>query len=65
MADIKNQFELTLRGFILATVLTVVFTAANIYLGLKVKVDYSSWTRVDLRSGISDDSSLLCVKTDK
>ena len=28
--------ELTLRGLILGSLLTLVFTAANIYLGLKV-----------------------------
>ena len=31
-----NYRELTLRGMILGALITVVFTASNIYLGLKV-----------------------------
>lgn len=34
--------ELTLRGFILGALLTVVFTASNVYLGLKVGLTFSS-----------------------
>ena len=34
--------ELTLRGMLLGAVLTVVFTAANIYLGLKVGLTFAS-----------------------
>lgn len=34
--------ELTLRGCLLATLITVVFTAANMYLGLKIGMTFSS-----------------------
>lgn len=34
--------ELTLRGFILGALLTVIFTASNVYLGLKVGLTFSS-----------------------
>ena len=34
--------ELTLRGMILGAVLTVIFTASNVYLGLKVGLTFSS-----------------------
>lgn len=34
--------ELTLRGCIIATLITIVFTASNIYLGLKVGLTFSS-----------------------
>ena len=34
--------ELTLRGLILGTLLTTVFTAANVYLGLKVGLTFAS-----------------------
>ena len=34
--------ELTLRGLILGALITVVFTAANVYLGLKVGLTFAS-----------------------
>lgn len=37
-----NMKELTLRGCILASLITIVFTAANMYLGLKVGMTFSS-----------------------
>src|SRR5688572_13840440 len=37
-----NPKELTLRGLILGALITVVFTAANVYLGLKVGLTFAS-----------------------
>ncbi len=37
-----NLPELTLRGMLLGAVLTVIFTASNVYLGLKVGLTFSS-----------------------
>ena len=37
-----NTTELTLRGMILGAVLTIIFTASNVYLGLKVGLTFSS-----------------------
>ena len=34
--------ELTLRGLILGVLLTTIFTAANVYLGLKVGLTFAS-----------------------
>ena len=34
--------ELTLRGMLLGMLLTVIFTASNVYLGLKVGLTFSS-----------------------
>ena len=34
--------ELTLRGLVLGALITVVFTAANVYLGLKVGLTFAS-----------------------
>ncbi len=34
--------ELTLRGILLACVLTILFTAANVYLGLKVGLTFAT-----------------------
>src|ERR1700748_685246 len=34
--------ELTLRGLVLGAVITLVFTAANVYLGLKVGLTFAS-----------------------
>ena len=34
--------ELTVRGMMLGAVLTVIFTASNVYLGLKVGLTFSS-----------------------
>ena len=39
MKDLK---ELTVRGIILGALITVVFTASNVYLGLKVGLTFSS-----------------------
>jgi putative OPT family oligopeptide transporter len=38
----EKRVELTLRGFILGAAITLVFTAANIYLGLKVGLTFAS-----------------------
>lgn len=38
----SNLPELTLRGMLLGAVLTVIFTASNVYLGLKVGLTFSS-----------------------
>ncbi|HTZ71899.1 MAG TPA: oligopeptide transporter, OPT family, partial [Acetobacteraceae bacterium] len=38
----KDLRELTLRGLILGALITVVFTAANVYLGLKVGLTFAS-----------------------
>src|SRR4029453_13628363 len=34
--------ELTLRGIILGALITVVFTAANVYLGLKIAITFAT-----------------------
>ncbi|MCR2112091.1 OPT/YSL family transporter, partial [Campylobacter upsaliensis] len=39
----KNLRELTLRGLILGSILTLIFTASNVYLGLKVGLTFSSF----------------------
>lgn len=38
----KSRAELTLRGFVLGAAITLVFTAANVYLGLKVGLTFAS-----------------------
>lgn len=38
----KNYRELTLRGMILGALITVIFTASNVYLGLKVGITFAS-----------------------
>lgn len=38
----SNLKEITLRGVILGALITVVFTASNVYLGLKVGLTFSS-----------------------
>lgn len=38
----QNLPELTLRGLVLGSILTIIFTASNIYLGLKVGLTFSS-----------------------
>jgi putative OPT family oligopeptide transporter len=38
----ENRAELTLRGFLLGAAITLVFTAANVYLGLKVGLTFAS-----------------------
>jgi uncharacterized oligopeptide transporter (OPT) family protein len=35
--------ELTLRGLVLGVALTLLFTAATIYLGLKVGLTFARW----------------------
>ena len=42
MSDAAAPRELTLRGVLLGAVLTVVFTAANVYLGLKVGLTFAT-----------------------
>ena len=38
----KRVTELTLRGLILGVLITVVFTAANVYIGLKVALTFAT-----------------------
>lgn len=38
----ENLKELTVRGIILGALITVIFTASNVYLGLKVGVTFAS-----------------------
>ncbi len=38
----RSRIELTLRGLILGAAITLVFTAANVYLGLKVGLTFAS-----------------------
>ncbi|MCH3790215.1 oligopeptide transporter, OPT family [Campylobacter jejuni] len=38
----QNLPELTLRGLLLGSILTIIFTASNVYLGLKVGLTFSS-----------------------
>ena len=38
----EERAELTLRGFVLGAAITLVFTAANVYLGLKVGLTFAS-----------------------
>ncbi|HZV77594.1 MAG TPA: oligopeptide transporter, OPT family [Candidatus Babeliales bacterium] len=38
----ERRVELTLRGFVLGAAITLVFTAANVYLGLKVGLTFAS-----------------------
>ncbi|EAK5593101.1 oligopeptide transporter, OPT family [Campylobacter jejuni] len=38
----QNLPELTLRGLVLGSILTIIFTASNVYLGLKVGLTFSS-----------------------
>ena len=50
MNEAENKFmahelslpELTVRGMLLGAILTIIFTAANVYLGLKVGLTFSS-----------------------
>ena len=39
---LANVRELTLRGMVLGALITVVFTASNVYLGLKVGLTFAS-----------------------
>ena len=38
----ENLKELTVRGIILGALITVIFTASNVYLGLKVGMTFAS-----------------------
>src|SRR6476469_8589940 len=38
----ENIKELTIRGIILGALITVVFTAANLYLGLKIGITFAT-----------------------
>src|ERR1700733_10510321 len=38
----ERRIELTLRGLVLGAAITLVFTAANVYLGLKVGLTFAS-----------------------
>lgn len=40
--DGANVRELTLRGVVLGALLTIVFTAANVYLGLKIGLTFAT-----------------------
>ncbi len=40
--QLSSMAELTLRGLILGALITAVFTAANVYLGLKVGLTFAS-----------------------
>lgn len=42
MSSQDHLTELTLRGFILGALITVIFTSSNVYLGLKVGLTFSS-----------------------
>jgi len=42
IADDTSLAELTVRGIILGAIITVIFTASNVYLGLKVGLTFSS-----------------------
>jgi putative OPT family oligopeptide transporter len=42
IADVPMPKELTLRGLVLGSLITFVFTAANVYLGLKVGLTFAS-----------------------
>ena len=41
-ADARARVELTIRGLLLGAAITLVFTAANVYLGLKVGLTFAS-----------------------
>ena len=41
-ADSSRRIELTLRGVLLGALLTVLFTAANVYLGLKLGITFAT-----------------------
>lgn len=42
MHQTPSSSEMTLRGFLLGTFITIIFTAANIYLGLKIGLTFAS-----------------------
>ena len=39
---VKRVSELTVRGLILGVLITLVFTAANVYIGLKVALTFAT-----------------------
>jgi len=42
MTGIASPRELTFRGIVLGAILTVVFTAANVYLGLRIGLTFAT-----------------------
>ena len=42
LSKMAGMRELTLRGMLLGAVITLLFTAANVYLGLKVGLTFAS-----------------------
>ena len=42
MATIDKRVEFTVRGVIIGAVITLAFTAANVYLGLKIGLTFAS-----------------------
>lgn len=42
LSKVAGMRELTLRGMLLGAVITLLFTAANVYLGLKVGLTFAS-----------------------
>ena len=42
LSKMEGMRELTLRGMLLGAVITLLFTAANVYLGLKVGLTFAS-----------------------
>lgn len=42
LSKMAGMRELTLRGLLLGAVITLLFTAANVYLGLKVGLTFAS-----------------------
>src|SRR5258707_5138448 len=39
----RSGAELTIRGLLLGAAITLLFTAANVYIGLKVRLPFASW----------------------
>ena len=42
MSSVPQPAELTLRGIVLGGAITLIFTAANVYLGLKVGLTFAT-----------------------
>ncbi|MGH8215252.1 MAG: OPT/YSL family transporter, partial [Rhodanobacteraceae bacterium] len=42
ISGLSKQRELTIRGVIIGIVITIVFTAANVYFGLKAGLTFST-----------------------
>ena len=53
--------ELTLRGIILGALITVVFTAANVYLGLKIGITFATSIPSTSRRWIASSQSSRCI----